>query len=95
MMKSTVSFLLALGGLVAAQDFSADYKNPLLAKVLLYTYTNGFRHDSIPVAIDQLKAWGPYYNISFDATEDQKMFTEDNLAKYDALMFVHTTENSE
>ncbi|CAE6410211.1 unnamed protein product [Rhizoctonia solani] len=92
-MMLVVSFMLALGGLVAAQDFSPDYKNPLLAKVLLYTYTNGFRHDSIPTAIDQLKAWGPYYNISFDATENQKDFTEDNLAKYDALMFVHTTEN--
>ncbi|ELU35967.1 ThuA domain-containing protein [Rhizoctonia solani AG-1 IA] len=53
-----------------------------------------FRHDSIPVAIQQLKAWGPYYNISFDATEDQKDFTVANLAKYDALLFVHTTENS-
>ncbi|CUA72568.1 hypothetical protein RSOLAG22IIIB_10124 [Rhizoctonia solani] len=93
MIKLAVSALLALGGLVTAQDFSPDYKNPLLAKVLLYTYTNGFRHDSIPTAIDQLKAWGPYYNISFDATEDQKQLNQDNLAKYDALMFVHTTEN--
>ncbi|CAE6499434.1 unnamed protein product [Rhizoctonia solani] len=92
-MKFAVPFLLALGGLVSAQDFSDDYKNPLLAKVLLYTYTDGFRHDSIPTAIEQLKAWGPYYNISFDATEDQKDFTEANLAKYDALLFVHTTEN--
>ncbi|KAJ1305200.1 hypothetical protein OPQ81_000230 [Rhizoctonia solani] len=86
-------FLLGLGGLVAAQESTPDYQNPLLAKVLLYTYTDGFRHDSIPTAIQQLKAWGPYYNISFDATENQKDFTEDNLAKYDALMFVHTTEN--
>ncbi|KAH7338258.1 trehalose utilization-domain-containing protein [Rhizoctonia solani] len=92
-MKFAVPFLLAVGGLVSAQDFSPDYKNPLLAKVLLYTYTDGFRHDSIPTAIEQLKAWGPYYNISFDATEDQKDFTEANLAKYDALLFVHTTEN--
>ncbi|CAE6422924.1 unnamed protein product [Rhizoctonia solani] len=88
-----VSFLLALGGLVAAQESTSDYKNPLLAKVLLYTYTNGFRHDSIPTAIEQLKVWGPYYNVTFDSTEDQKDFTEQNLAQYDALMFVHTTEN--
>ncbi|KAF8754757.1 Trehalose utilization [Rhizoctonia solani] len=89
-----ISFLLALGGIATAQESTPDYQNPLLAKVLLYTYTNGFRHDSIPVAIQQLKAWGPYYNISFDATEDQKDFTVANLAKYDALLFVHTTENN-
>ncbi|CAE6444363.1 unnamed protein product [Rhizoctonia solani] len=88
-----VSLLLALATLVAAQESTPDYQNPLLAKVLLYTYTNGFRHDSIPTAIQQLKAWGPYYNISFDATEDQKDFNVSNLVKYDALMFVHTTEN--
>lgn len=52
-----------------------------------------FRHDSIPTAIKMLQAWGPYYNVSFDATEDQSKFTPANLAQYDALLFVHTTGN--
>jgi len=69
------------------------YSNNLLAKVLLYTYTDGFRHDSIPTAITELKKWGPYYNISMDATEDQTKLTIANLAQYDALLFVHTTGN--
>ncbi|CUA71146.1 hypothetical protein RSOLAG22IIIB_09367 [Rhizoctonia solani] len=89
-MKLT-SFVLALGGIVAAQEWPTEYDNPLLAKVLLCSRTDGFRHDSIPTAVKQLQAWGPYYNISFDATEDQTKFTVENLAQYDALMFVHTS----
>lgn len=91
-MKST-SVLLTLGSALAAvaQEFPSEYANPLLAKVLLYTYTDGFRHDSIPTAIRQLQSWGPYWNVSFDATEDQTKFNADNLAQYDAVMCVHTT----
>ncbi|KAG8710269.1 hypothetical protein FRC09_000215, partial [Ceratobasidium sp. 395] len=61
--------------------------------VLLYTYTDGFRHDSIPTAIAQLKDWGPYWNVSFYATEAQDYFTPANLAQYDAIMCVHSTGN--
>ncbi|QRV93381.1 hypothetical protein RhiJN_21399 [Ceratobasidium sp. AG-Ba] len=92
-MKAT-SALIALGAalVASAQDFpNGEYANPLLAKVLLYTYTDGFRHDSIPTAIQELQKWGPYWNISFDATEDPGKFTPANLAQYDAVMCVHTT----
>ncbi|ELU35824.1 hypothetical protein AG1IA_10146 [Rhizoctonia solani AG-1 IA] len=37
-----VSAVLALGAFVAAQESSTDYQNPKLAKVLLYTYTDGY-----------------------------------------------------
>ncbi|KAF8600109.1 hypothetical protein BDV93DRAFT_416751, partial [Ceratobasidium sp. AG-I] len=50
-------------------------------------------HDSVPTAVQELKKWGPYYNISFDATEDPGKFTVENLSKYDAVMCVHTTGN--
>ncbi|KAG9094735.1 hypothetical protein FS749_011931 [Ceratobasidium sp. UAMH 11750] len=93
-MKTTsLFFALASAFAASAQEIPTDYRNPLLAKVLLYTYTDGFRHDSIPTAIKQLQAWGPYYNISCDATEDQGKFTDANLAQYDAIMCVHTTGN--
>ncbi|KAG8744000.1 hypothetical protein FRC10_010979 [Ceratobasidium sp. 414] len=93
-MKST-SLILALASAFAAsaQEFPTEYANPLEAKVLLYTYTDGFRHDSIPTAIQQLKNWGPYWNITFDATEDQTKFNTANLAQYDAVLCVHTTGN--
>jgi len=93
MICTSVVFALGAALAVSAQESSPSYSNPLLAKVLLYTYTDGFRHDSIPTAIQQLKAWGPYYNISFDATEDQSKINSANLAQYDALLFVHSTGN--
>ncbi|KAG9123112.1 hypothetical protein FRC07_000220 [Ceratobasidium sp. 392] len=95
-MKST-SLLVTLASALAvsAGEFPHEntYANKLLAKVLLYTYTDGFRHDSIPTAIAQLKDWGPYWNVSFDATEDQGKFTPANLEQYDAVMCVHSTGN--
>ncbi|KAG8766755.1 hypothetical protein FRC12_006672 [Ceratobasidium sp. 428] len=95
-MKSTsLLYALASALAVSAGEFPHDntYANPLLAKVLLYTYTDGFRHDSIPTAIAQLKDWGPYWNVSFYATEEQDYFTTANLAQYDAIMCVHSTGN--
>ncbi|KAB5590870.1 hypothetical protein CTheo_5685 [Ceratobasidium theobromae] len=94
-MFTSASLLVALAAIagVSAQESSPDYVNPLQAKVLLYTYTDGFRHDSIPTAIQSLQEWGQYYNVSFDATEDQGKITTANLAQYDALLFVHTTGN--
>jgi len=89
------SVILALGAAlgVSAQQMPTMYSNPLLAKVLLCTYTDGFRHDSIPTAIAELQKWAPYWNMSIDATEDQGKYTVANLAQYDALLFVHTTGN--
>ncbi|KAJ7510372.1 class I glutamine amidotransferase-like protein [Mycena galericulata] len=61
------------------------------ARVLLYTATKGYRHDSIPTAIDALKQMGSSINLAFDNTEDETQFTDGNLANYDAIMFISTT----
>ncbi|KAJ6468436.1 class I glutamine amidotransferase-like protein [Mycena sanguinolenta] len=61
------------------------------ARVLVYTATLGFRHDSIPTAVEALNEAGPSINIVFDHTEDQTQFNDQNLANYDAIMFVSTT----
>ncbi|KAJ9115111.1 hypothetical protein QFC22_005441 [Naganishia vaughanmartiniae] len=61
-------------------------------RVLVYTATFGYRHDSIPTAIEVLRQHGPQYNVSFDFTEDPKEFTQDNLANYDGVLFVSTSE---
>jgi hypothetical protein len=38
-------------------------------RVLVYTATAGYRHDSIPTAIQVLREQGPNNNVSFDFTE--------------------------
>ena len=64
-------------------------------RVLVYTATEGYRHDSIPTAIEVLGQQGPSYNISFNFTEDRGQFTQDNLANYDGILFVSTSEEGE
>ncbi|KAG9051077.1 hypothetical protein FS837_012585 [Tulasnella sp. UAMH 9824] len=64
------------------------------AKVLIFSATNGYRHDSIPDAINALTAAGPSHNIEFDPTEDSTAFTDANLANYDAILFLMVTDVS-
>jgi hypothetical protein len=42
---------------------------PVSPRVLVFTKTEGFRHDSIPTAIEQLRKYGPEYNLLFDFSE--------------------------
>ncbi|MFL6587110.1 MAG: ThuA domain-containing protein [Luteimonas sp.] len=60
-------------------------------RVLLFSRTAGFRHDSIPVALDTLQALGAQSGFAVDATEDAALFTDAELARYDAVVFVSTT----
>jgi hypothetical protein len=78
--------LLAIFGAIMAR---AD------PRVLVYTATFGYRHDSIPTAIEVLRQQGPQYNVSFDFIEDPKQFTQDTLANYDGVLFVSTSEEGE
>ncbi|KAG8973350.1 hypothetical protein FRC05_008895 [Tulasnella sp. 425] len=64
------------------------------AKVLIFSATNGYRHESIPDAINALKTAGPSHNIEFDQTEDAAAFTDGNLATYDAILFLMVTDIS-
>ncbi|KAH9481640.1 hypothetical protein JR316_0006167 [Psilocybe cubensis] len=73
----------------------ALYTQPVSAssrpQILLYTATTGFRHDSIPVAIAALKAKEDEIDIDFFATEDPAQFTDESLARFDAVLFLSTT----
>jgi hypothetical protein len=61
-----------------------------LIKILLFTATNGYRHDSIPAAIEALEKHGPSHDVQFTATEDDSYFRDDILAQFDAVAFVHS-----
>lgn len=69
----------------------ASQQSSTPARALIYSATADFRHDSIPTAIQVMKAQGPSYNITFDQTEDQSWFTDEQLAQYDALVFLQNT----
>lgn len=58
-------------------------------KVLLYTRTAGFRHDSIPDAVDALKDLGDKYGFDTVESDDQDKFLDkDWIFQFDALVFV-------
>ncbi|KZO91576.1 class I glutamine amidotransferase-like protein [Calocera viscosa TUFC12733] len=61
-------------------------------RVLVYSATAGYRHESIPVAIDSFKRLGPQYGIEFDFTEDKTWFNETGLAVYDCILFLSNSD---
>ncbi|MEV5746135.1 ThuA domain-containing protein [Microbispora rosea] len=60
-------------------------------KVLVFSKTTGFRHDSIPEGIAAVQKLGQDNNFAVDTTEDSTQFTDTNLAQYQAVIFMSTT----
>lgn len=61
------------------------------ARILAYSATAGYRHDSIEPSIEALKAKASSINVEFDFTEDKTQFTDENLAKFDAILFLNNS----
>jgi type 1 glutamine amidotransferase len=55
-------------------------------KLLVFSKTAGYRHESIPAGVEALRELFP-----LDATEDADAFTADNLARYRAVVFLNTS----
>ena len=78
-----LGLILALA--LTATSQAASYK------VLVFSATAGFRHDSIPNGIAAIQALGSTNNFAVDATEDATAFSDANLAQYKAVIFLCTT----
>jgi type 1 glutamine amidotransferase len=60
-------------------------------RVLVFSKTAGFRHDSIPAGIQAIRDLGAANNFTVDASEDSSAFNQSNLARYQAVIFLNTT----
>ncbi|MEW2516292.1 ThuA domain-containing protein [Streptomyces sp. NPDC046870] len=60
-------------------------------RVLVFSKTAGFRHDSIPEGVAALRQLGASGGFTVDATEDAGAFTRSTLRRYDAVVFLSTT----
>ena len=61
-------------------------------KILVFNLTRGFKHDSIPIGAKTLELMGQKTGaFSVDVSEDISMFEQENLEKYDAVVFNNTT----
>ena len=98
-MRSSPILACALGALAVLAPV-ADALAQGTPRVLVFTRTTGFRHDSIPAGIEMFRRLGangggsggggaPCFEI--EHTEDPGAFTLMNLARFDAVVFLLTT----
>ncbi|HEX6685191.1 MAG TPA: ThuA domain-containing protein [Candidatus Limnocylindrales bacterium] len=59
--------------------------------VLVFSKTAGFRHDSIPAGIAAVQQLGTANDFAVEATEDANAFTDANLARFRAVVWLSTT----
>src|SRR4051795_5826627 len=81
----TASMVSAAGAAAAQEEADPAFK------ALVFSKTTGFRHDSIPEGIAAVQKLGQDNNFAVDTTEDSALFTDANLAKYQAVVFMSTT----
>jgi uncharacterized protein (TIGR03437 family) len=60
-------------------------------RVLIFSKTTGFRHDSIPDGITAIRQLGQQNGFDVDATEDSTLFNDANLSRYQSIVFMSTT----
>jgi type 1 glutamine amidotransferase len=81
-----------LGALLLGLPQAATSERQAAApRILVFTKTSGFRHESIPAAIAAIRQLGVANGLTVDATEDSTAFTNASLARYDAVVFLMTT----
>jgi cytochrome c len=60
-------------------------------RVLVFSKTAGFRHESIEAGKAAMVAMAEKYKFQVDTTENDSAFYEDNLKNYHAVVFLNTT----
>lgn len=75
-------------GAIAACRGDAAEADPI--DLLVFSRTAGFRHDSIPAAVEMLGTLSRE-GIRTVATEDPEVFTPDRLSEFDVVLFANTT----
>ena len=60
-------------------------------RILVFTRAVGFVHQSIPDAVQAIEALGAAHDFTVDATDDPMLFRDSELARYAAIVFVHTS----
>lgn len=63
------------------------------ARILVFSKTAGWRHDSIPAGIAAFEKLAAEHQFSVVATEDAAVFTDAELSQFNAIVFLNTTLN--
>lgn len=93
LLSSTWFFRLLIGtslvSLLLITFSCSDKKDEV--RILVFSKTVGFRHESIPAGIEAIKELAAKRNILVDTTENSANFNEENLRRYSAVVFLNTT----
>jgi type 1 glutamine amidotransferase len=81
----TITLSAIAASLIAPAARAVDFR------ILVFTKTEGFRHDSIPTGIAAIQALAAANDFSVDATEDGAAFTIANLQQYAAVVWLCAT----
>ena len=60
-------------------------------RILVFSRTTGYRHDSIPTGVATLRDIGVEHRFDVDATEESAAFATGNLERYSAVVFLSTS----
>ncbi|HEX3641035.1 MAG TPA: ThuA domain-containing protein [Ktedonobacteraceae bacterium] len=78
-----------------ATQFSSQKSTPVrkgtAPMILVFSKTMGYRHASIGPGIAAIKKLAQQHHVRADFTEDAAAFTDNNLARYQAVVFLNTT----
>ncbi|MDX2304701.1 MAG: ThuA domain-containing protein [Microscillaceae bacterium] len=86
---------IAIGGFILLilifTAFSFFSKKEKFIRVLVFSKTEGYRHESISAGKKAILSLGSKHGFQVDTTEDATMFDEKTLKKYNVVVFLSTT----
>ncbi|MEU6039901.1 ThuA domain-containing protein [Actinomadura sp. NPDC047616] len=86
----TVLLALVLGvGVAPARAEAPQFR------VLVFSKVTNYRHESIPAGIAAVRQLGAEHGFEVEATDDAGAFTDDNLARFQAIVFNNTNSSPE
>ena len=86
-MTRLLALLLLLGGCAGSGPAASD----AAPRLLVFSKTGGWVHDSIPAAVEAVRELGEAGGFAVDATDDAAVFSDDGLEGYDAVVFLLTS----
>jgi type 1 glutamine amidotransferase len=91
-MKKTSWLILTLGILLGL-SFSAQGQAIDQFKVMVFSKTDGFHHESINEGVTALRALAQRHQFALDWHEDAGRFNDRSLEQYHVIIFLNTTGN--
>jgi cytochrome c len=82
---------LAMGGVTGRLPAQSAANAAVEARILVFSRTAGYRHASIETGAAAIGRLGTEHGFAVDATEDATAFTDRNLRRYRAVVFLSTT----